>query len=393
MNPAAAQPRAARIAVTAVFLLNGALFGSWAARVPAVQDRLGVGEGGLGLVLAGFSVGALLMMPLAGWWTARAGSRLTTRAGVVAYCLVLPLPALASSPVVAVIGTLLGGAAIGLLDVAMNAHGVEVERRYGRPILSSFHAAFSFGGLLGAGLGAVAAGVDLDVRWHLVTASLAAAALGAVVTRGLLPGHSDATQGGPVFVRPPRTLWLLGLMAFCCLLAEGAAADWGAVYVDESLGAAAAVAALAFAAFSVTMTLGRLVGDRLTERLGPALLVRGSGMLGAGGVALALLAGTPAAALAGFACLGAGLAVVVPTVFRGAASTPGVAPGVGLAAVSTLGYTGFLVGPPLIGVLAELTSLPTALGFVSVCCAVVAALAPAARPAPAPRVSARAAEA
>ena len=152
----------ARIAVTTIFVLNGVLFGSWAARIPAIKERLGVGEAGLGLVLSGIAIGALFAMPLAGWWSARVGSRWTTRAGVAACCLVVPLPALCTSPVSAFALTLLSGTAMGFLDVSMNAHGVAVEKRGTRPILSSFHAGFSAGALLGALAGAAAAGAGLD---------------------------------------------------------------------------------------------------------------------------------------------------------------------------------------------------------------------------------------
>lgn len=373
----------ARAAVTTIFVLNGLLFGSWAARIPAVKERLGVGEAGLGLVLAGIAIGALVAMPLAGWWSARVGSRTTTWVGLAASCLVVPLPALVASPYPAFALTLAFGMAMGVLDVSMNAHGVAVERRRGRPILSSFHAGFSGGALLGALSGAVAAGAGLDVRAHLALSSATCAVIGGFAVRHLLPGHVDAEhERPPLFVRPPRRLWALGAIGFSCLLAEGASADWSAVYVEDSLGAAPGVAALAFAAFSVTMTLGRLVGDRLAEAVGPERLLRAGAGLGGGGLLLALLAGTPATALVGFACLGAGLAAMVPVVFRGAGEVPGMAPGVALAAVSTLGYTGFLAGPPLIGGLAAATSLPVALGTICACCAVVVLLAGSARPAP-----------
>jgi len=369
--------------VTAVFVLNGLLFGSWAARLPAIKERLGASDGELGLVLGAIAAGALLAMPLAGWWSARIGSRRTTEAGLAASCLVLPLPALCTSPLAAGVLALAFGMAMGTLDVSMNAHGVAVERRRGRPILSSLHAGFSGGALLGAATGAAAAGVGLDVRAHLAGICVLGAVAGAIASRGLLAAGTDAEpERPPAFVRPPRRLWALGAVAFACLLAEGAAADWSAVYVKDALGGAPAVAALAFAAFSVTMTAGRLLGDRLTARLGPDRLLRSGGLLGGLGLGLALLASSPAAALVGFACLGAGLSAMVPTVFRGAGDVAGMPAGVALAAVSTLGYTGFLAGPPAIGLLSELTSLPVALGVVCACCGLVVLLAGSARPVP-----------
>jgi fucose permease len=271
------------------------------------------------------------------------------------------------------------GASAGALDVVMNAHAVTVERQGTRPILSSFHAAFSLGGLVGALLGAAGAAADIDVRVELAVLAVVLAVVGVVVTRALLPASADA--GGERAPRPgrrrihiDRRLAILGLLAFCCLLSEGAAADWSAVYLDRDLAASPATAGLAFAAFSVTMVIGRLAGDALTVRLGPDVLVRRGAIVAAVGMGAALIADDTVAALAGFACLGAGLSIIIPQVFRAAAS--GRDSGPALARVTTLGYLGFLAGPPFIGALAELTSLPTALVLVPVLGVAMAAMAP-----------------
>jgi len=200
--------------------------------------------------------------------------------------------------------------------------------------------------------------------------------LGEPVDLDVQPVDQIALQPAPQTRAPVRgRLALLGALAFCCLLAEGAAADWSAVYVDRSLAAAPAVAALAYAGFSAAMALGRLVGDGLTARLGAVALVRRGGAVAAAGLTAALLIGQPAAAVLGFTALGLGLSAVIPAVFRAAGNVPGVPSGPGLAAVSTTGYLGFLAGPPLIGGLAELTSLPTALALLPVLAALIAALA------------------
>jgi MFS family permease len=270
----------------------------------------------------------------------------------------------------------------------MNVYGVTVERRYERPILAG-HAGFSFGGLLGAALGALAAAAASDERAHLALAGAMAGAIGLAWSRGCCPRGKDAAASGePIFVRPPRRVWALGALAFACLLIEGASADRSGVYVKDELGTSPAFAALGFTAFSATMTVGRLVGDRLVERFGPMALVRAGGLVAAGGFVLALLAAHPAAALVGFACLGAGMSSVVPTVFRAAGHVPRVATGVALSAVSTIGYLGFVAGPGVIGALAEVVDMPTALGVIVVLGAAVSALAPtraAGRVAPATR--------
>ena len=373
-------PRQARGAVAAIFFLNGLVFGEWAARIPAVRDRVGLSDGELGIVLACAAVGSILALPVAGGRAARIGSRRATRVAFALMCLASGVIALAPSLPALCALAFFYGASMGSLDVTMNAHGVAVERRYGRSILASFHAAFSIGGLAGGAIGAFAAAIDLDVRVQLAIVAVVSAAIGLTWSRRFLGGDADAIgHAEPLFVRPPRRLLALGVLAFACLLIEGASADWSAVYLRDELGTTAAIAALGFTAFSITMTLGRVFGDRLVDRFGPEAIVRAGGGLAAVGFGLALVAAAPVPAIVGFACLGAGMSGVVPIVFRAAGHVPGMAAGVGLAAVSSTGYLGFLVGPPTIGGLAELTGLPTALAVLVVLAAAVALLAPTTR--------------
>jgi len=370
----------------AIFVIQGLLFGSWAARIPAIRDRVGFGDGEQGLVLACIALGAIVSMPVAGAVSARIGSRLPTQVGLALVCVALGSVALASSLPVLCALVLLFGLTSGALDVSMNAHGMAVERRYDRTILAGFHGGFSAGALAGGALGALAAAANLDVRAHLALVAAACAVVGLSWSRRLLPSSADrSARDEPVLVRPPRKLWPVGALAFACLLIEGASADWSAVYLHEDLGSTAAVAALAFTAFSVTMTLGRFYGDRLVDRFGPVTLVRVGGTLGMVGFALALLVGSPAAGIVGFACLGVGMSCIVPIAFRAATMAPGISPGLGLAAVSTTGYLGFMTGPPLIGGLAELVGLPNALVLVVLLAGMVAILAGATRIAPAAR--------
>jgi MFS family permease len=369
-------PRQARGAVTAIFFLNGLVFGSWAARIPAVRDHVGLSDGELGIALACGAIGSIIAMPIAGGRAARLGSRRATRVALAMLGASTALVALAPSLPALCALMLFFGAAMGSLDVSMNAHGVAVERTYGRAILASFHAWFSLGGLAGGALGALAAAADLDVRAHLAIVAAVMAVVGLSWSRYFLASDADAIgHADPVFVRPPRRLLALGALAFACLLIEGASADWSGVYLRDELGTTAAIAALGFTAFSVTMTVGRLVGDRLVDRFGPTTIVRAGGSIAALGFGLALLVAQPVAAIAGFACLGAGMSGVVPIVFRASGHVPGMAAGVGLAAVSSTGYLGFLVGPPTIGGIAELVGLPSALIVLVVLSSVVALLA------------------
>ena len=355
----------ARLAVIAVFALNGFALGSWFVRIPAVQDGLGVGEGLLGVALLGAAVGALLSMTVTGALISRLGSRRVV--GVAALLLPLSLIPIALAPNVATLALALVfvGASNGALDVSMNSHAVAVENRYGRRIMSSFHAAFSFGALAGSVLGGGVAYLGIEVLPHFLVVCALAVFAAIPAYRALLPSDADAAEGGaPAFARPTRALLGLGAISFCVLLGEGAMSDWSAVYLDNTLKTGPGFAAAGYAAFSLTMALGRLFGDRLTERFGPTSLVRLCGAVAAVGLGVALAVGNPAFALIGFACAGAGFSIVFPLALSAAGRTEGVAPGPALAAVATAAYTGFLVGPPTIGFLAELTGLGTALYLV-----------------------------
>lgn len=276
-------------------------------------------------------------------------------------CAALPLPALAPSFAALVAALLLLGASNGLMDVAMNAQAVEVERRHRGPILASFHGMFSLGGLIGASLGALAADRALSPAAHLFAV---AAVLAVAVTAAGAPAERRSTR-----------LLLLGLIAFCSSIGEGAMANWSAVYLRDELHTTAAVAATGYAVFSLAMLLGRFSGDGLTQRFGPERLVRAAALVVAAGLGAALLVNVPIALLVGFGCVGAGLSVVVPLVFRAGASAPGVAPGRALSTLATLSYGGFLVGPPAIGLLADLLTLRGGLVLVVALVLVIVALA------------------
>ena len=339
----------ARAAVVAFFVLSGVSFSAWAVRIPDVRKELGLDEATLGLVLLGLAVGSIAAMTASGWAIARIGSRrVTTVAGLLA-CGAMALPPLASSAPLLFAALAVYGAAYGMLDVAMNAQAVAVEERWGRPIMSSFHATFSTGALVGSFVAGFIAGRGVAPESHLLGTGVALAAVALLASRSLVPATSDGRTDGPVFALPTGPLAGVGVVAFAVLLAEGAMADWGAVYLRDTLGATAAVGGWGFTAFSLTMAAGRFAGDMLAERLGPVRVVRGGGMLVAIGLGAALLAGSVPAALVGFACVGAGLAAAFPIALSAAGRTPGVPAGTAIAAVATAGYAGFLVGPPAIG--------------------------------------------
>lgn len=349
----------ARAAVTAVFFVNGSLFASWASRIPALADRAGASTGSLGLALLAPAVGAVIAMPLVGRMLPGRSSRAFCRLSVAALMAAILLPALARSVAALGAALLLVGMANSSLDLSMNAQGVSVERRLGRPILSSLHAAFSFGGFAGAGLGALAAALGVAPLPHLAFAALLFGIPGLVVIRMLLQVDEDADVDAPKlrWRALPARLALLGIACFFCLVAEGGASDWSAKLVRDDLAGSAALGAITYAVFSIAMGVGRLNADRLYRRWGSVGLLRRAGALAAFGFAGGLAAGTAPAAIAGFVALGLGLSGVVPTLFRAGADHPGVSTGPALAAVSSLGYLGFLAGPPVIGGISQLTSL------------------------------------
>ena len=287
------------------------------------------------------------------------------------------LPALARSVPALAASLLVVGAANSTLDLVMNAQGVSIERGMDRPILSSLHAAFSFGGFSGALLGAIAAALDVAPLEHFAFAALLFGLPGLFATFQLPREDHDADAHAPRlrWTRIPARLALIGVACFFSLVAEGGASDWSAKLVRDELAGTAALGAVAYAVFSIGMGVGRLLSDRLWARWGADGLLRRSGMLAAVGFAVGLGAGTVASAI-GFAALGLGLAGVIPTLFRAGADQPGVSTGPALAAVSSLGYLGFLAGPPIIGGLAQLTSLRLACSVLVLAGLVVLLLAP-----------------
>ena len=370
---------AARLSILGIFFLNGFGFASWVVRIPAIQDKLGLGEGLLGAALLSAAVGSLASMPLAGALVSRFGSRPVVWVTASAWPVVLVLLALAPNLPLLVLALLFAGAAVGALDVSMNAHAVTVEREYRRPIMSSFHAAFSFGGLAGAAGGGLVAASGVGELQHLAGVAVLTAVAAIFFCRGMLPAEADAAAGeaggDPVFVRPTRALLGLGVIAFCVLLGEGAMADWSAVYLEKTLETGPGFAAAGYAAFSLTMAFGRLSGDRLTERFGSAGLVRAGAALAAVGLGVSLAAADPFFALVGFASAGAGFSIIFPATLSAAGNKEGISAGPALAAVSSAGYFGFLVGPPSIGFVAEALGLGGALYIVVALSAIIVLLA------------------
>lgn len=374
----------ARLAVVAVFATNGVVFGNWAVRIPAIKAELGLSNASLGAALLVPAVGALISMPLIGALSAHLGSRAATAITGLAFVLIPALLGLAPSLPWLVAALLLFGLAFGGLDVAMNAQAVIVERALGRPVMSSFHAAFSAGAMVGSVTGALAAAAGMPVAAHLALVGLVLLLVCLPMVPWMLREPASEEPRGPLFAWPRGRLLPLAAIALVVLMAEGAVADWSAVHLRQDLGAAVGTAGLAFTGFSLTMVVGRLAGDRIVAAWGRVATVRASALIAlAGGLVVVLASSIPVAVL-GFGAMGIGLACTVPLVFAAAAGDD-PEPGPALAAVSTPGYVGFLIGPPAIGGMAELVGLGPALALLPVLLAGVVALA--GRTAPAEMIS------
>ncbi|MFG3015003.1 MFS transporter [Streptomyces cinerochromogenes] len=371
-----------RAAITAFFALDGFLFAGWVVRIPDIKHQTHASAGALGLALLGVSAGAVLTMTLTGRLCRRYGSHPVTVVCMVVLALSVALPPLTrSAPVLGAV-LLLFGAAYGGVNVAFNSAAVDLVAALRKPVMPSFHAAFSLGGMVGAGLGGLVAGALSPAR-HLLGLSVIGLLVTAVAGRTLLrheppvpPERAPAPgsePGGGAAGRPGGRglVVVLGLVALCTAYGEGAMADWGALHLQQDLAASPGTAAAGYACFALAMTVGRLTGSALLARLGRARTVIAGGTVAAAGMLLGSLAPSVGAALAGFAVTGLGLANLFPVAVERAGALAGPS---GVAVASTLGYGGMLLGPPAIGFMADWFSLPAALTSVAALAAVAAVI-------------------
>ena len=361
-----ARLRAARWATRGLFLIFGFVSGAWGVHIPAVKAHYGLDAGALSLVLMALAVGAVLCLTIAGRVVSRFGARASALGAGVAMAAALAAVLLATGYAALIVLVVVFGSACALFDVAINAEGSVLEAASGKKVMSGFHGMFSLGGMAGAVFGAllIAAGVPAAVQ--LALAAALAATLAVVAVTFMLPTHADAdatavTSGYRV---PCGALAALGLLAAVGLLAEAAIYDWSVLYLREEAGAAPALAALGFASFSGAMAATRFAGDRLRTHISAPRLLAASGLLAAVAMALLLLVRDPVVALIGLAVVGVGLANVVPILVIAATKVPGVAPAPAIAAVSSIGYLGMVAGPPLVGGIAQASSLSWGLGVV-----------------------------
>lgn len=356
-----------RIAVKLLFFINGFVHANLAARFPRVQELFSIDNGTFGIVLLSTSVGALLAMPFTGWLIIRNGSRRITIMAVFLYCLFVPLvPVVTGIYGLSLIFFIMGITA-GMLDVSMNAQAVMVEQQYRKPIMTSFHALFSIGMVAGAGLGALFVKLQTTLLIHL-SIIVAISLLGAAWARYHLihDKPKEKVIEGPAFRLPNAAMISIGVIAFCCMLGEGAMADWSTNFMEKIAGASKALAPIGLSSFALAMTIGRFFGDSIRAKLGDTKLMIYLGIIATLGLTIMLLFIHPYIAIVGLFITGLGLSSIVPIAYSIAGNTKDLSPGVGLAMVTTVGYAGFLFGPPIIGFIADWQSLRWALGIVAI---------------------------
>jgi MFS family permease len=371
------------VAVALLFATSGVMWGVWIARIPGIANSLDLGRGQLGLVLPAFSVGALVAFPVSAAVSSRYGSRVAIRVFGTLRGLLFPLLALAPNPVTLAAALGVGGFAHGALDVALNAQGVEIERRMSGSILSRAHGSFSLGALVGSLSVGFAAQAGLDLSLQFAIPGLLAAAVFTTLTGQLL---DDEAQPTPATTRlatkrrwrgvrvPPRALWALGAIALVTGIADEAIADWSTLFIRQDLGATPVIASLAYSIYSFAMLIGRFVGDSISARVDAMRILQAAGSMGAVGLLIGTVIHTPAAMLVGIAVIGLGFSAIYPTLYRLAGNTPDVSRARGLATIATIAYLGFLIGPLLIGPIASATSLRFALIGVGAMCFLIPAL-------------------
>jgi MFS family permease len=349
-----------RIAVKTAFFINGFVLANWVSRLPRIQELYHADNGTIGTVLLSESIGAVIAMPFTGWIIIRNGSRKITLTAAILYSAVVVAIPFMPSLIALMMLYFVMGVITGILDVAMNAQAVMVEQQYKKPIMTSFHAFFSIGMALGAWSGAFFSELGVDLSRHFLIVSSGMVIITLLWMRTNLVHDKPSSLlsvGEPLFRLPSAALISIGIITFCCMLGEGAMANWSVNYMENIVKSTKTMAPIALSAFATSMTIGRIFGDKVRTKLGDKKLIVIGGMLALSGILFAILLPFDYTAIAGFFFVGLGLSTIVPIAYSIAGNTKGLPHGVGLAMVTTVGYSGFLFGPPLIGFIADWSSL------------------------------------
>jgi fucose permease len=364
----------ARAATRLQFMALGMLTGTWGAHIPSLKAHYAISEALLSMVLLAAAIGAVLSLFVAGRIVGRLGARSAGALAVLTLSAMLGVVLEFAGVAALLPAMLILGAAMSLFDVAINTEGSVLESLGGRPIMSNLHGMFSVGGMAGSALASVLLGLGVAPRWQLFGVCGSVAVIAVIASRGMLDTHGGEAEEGEKahFAWPTGLLLIIGVLIFAGMTAEGVMYDWSVLYLKQEVGMPQAQAALGYAAFSAAMALARFGGDAMRARYSERALVRFGAGLAAVSMAAVLISADSVVALIGFALVGAGLAPVAPILFNAATRVPGVSRAAAIASVTSIGYSGFMIGPPLIGGLATATSLTIALGVVVVAAALLA---------------------
>jgi MFS family permease len=385
--------RVHRIAVSSFFYLAGFCFASWASRIPAIQQKLDLDNATLGEVLLCIPCGLIASLPLAGWLVARFGSKPVVVSASILYASTLPLIGAVQTVWQLAMALFIFGTWGNMLNIGVNTQAIGTESMYDRPIMASYHGTWSLGGLSGAAVGNGMVALHWLPWQHFLLITGLALGLAATFAGRLIPldigsgvvTGADQSQGQlrdrslgsrqPIFAWPDRSLIQLGVIAFCSMICEGTMFDWSGVYFQKVIHPAQNLVLAGYTAFMATMATGRFVGDWLTGKWGSRRIMQISGLLTAGGLLTAVLFPRLETAIGGFLLVGAGVSSVIPLVYSAAGRSKVLSPGVALAAVSTIGYLGFVAGPPCIGFIAQAFNLRVSLGLIAILGATITVLA------------------
>lgn len=349
--------RSYRIAVSVFFFVAGITFASWASRIPDIKTTLQLSDAALGAVLFALPVGQLISLPLSGWLISRFGSRQLIVGAAILYPVTLILLAVTAATWQLILGLFFFGIWANLVNIAMNTQAVGVEKLYGRSIMASFHGLWSLAGFSGAAIGGLFVSTGISPLIHFSIICGLAGILVLAAYKYTLPNEFDIKSKQPLFVKPSREILLLGLIAFCCMICEGAMADWSGVYFQKIVQTKASLTTIGYVAFTATMATGRFIGDWMVTKFGIKNILQLSGILIAGGLLTLVLFPLAVTATIGCLLIGLGVSCVVPMVFGLAGKSANMSPGLALATVSSISFLGFLLGPPLIGFIAQAANL------------------------------------
>ncbi|MBS1918205.1 MAG: MFS transporter [Bacteroidetes bacterium] len=355
-----------RIAVSSIFFLAGLCFSSWASRIPDIQQKLHLNNAALGGVLLALPSGLLTSLPIAGWLVAKFGSRIVVICAALLYACTLPMLGIVPQTWQLVACLFVFGMASNMLNISMNTQAVSTEALYERTIMASYHGLWSLAGFSGAAIGTLIVVLGIAPYQHFLIITSALLLILSIASRFLLKEDSNRNEHQPIFAKPDKSLINLGIIAFCSMICEGAMFDWSGVYFQKVIHPDKTLVAAGYTAFMSTMATGRFIGDWFTTKIGIKKILQVSGALTATGLLIAILFPYFITAIIGFLFVGAGVSSVVPLVYSAAGRSKVLSPGVAIAAVSTIGYLGFLFGPPCIGFIAQASSLRISFALIAV---------------------------